>query len=497
VQEGIRAIVIRTINAEPTLWDAILPEQCRGLPPGLAGVDELLDDWRFFEPFRPYFDSRYGRPSIPIETYLRMMVLKYRYRLGFESLCREVADSIAWRRFCRIPLDCPVPHPSTLEKITVRVGEATIARLNDELVVKAAENKVIKTDRVRADTTVVPANVTYPSDAGLLARGVARLSRLAGQLKGMGLAKRTRFRDRTRAMRRRGHAIGTWLRRRSDEAKEEVLALTAEMAAIAEAAVADAADVARNARRKLESLAGAASGRAVGTLLDLEEMVSRVDQVIDQTRARLAGHMPDGATRLVSLHDPHARPIRKGRIGKPVEFGYKGQVVDNADGIVLDHQIMMGNPADGPLLVPAIKRIIARVGRVPRAVTADRGYGEARIEAELEGLGVKEVAIPRKGRPSAARQQLQHSGRFTKLVKWRTGCEGRIASLKRGAGWGRTLMDGLDGTTIWCGWGILAHNSFKIAALLHPEAAPPHGRDRRRPPRPAGHGPPPGPPSAA
>jgi IS5 family transposase len=40
-----------------------------------------------------------------METYLRLMFLKFRYRLGYESLCREVADSITWRRFCRIPLD--------------------------------------------------------------------------------------------------------------------------------------------------------------------------------------------------------------------------------------------------------------------------------------------------------------------------------------------------------------------------------------------------------
>jgi IS5 family transposase len=344
------------------------------------------------------------------------------------------------------------------------------------LVVKAAEAKLVKTDRVRADTTVVPANVCYPSDSGLLDRGVARLSGLAGQLKDMGLAKRTRFRDRTRAMRRRGHAIGTWLRRRSDEAKAEVLALTAEMAGIAEAAVADAADVARNARRKLESMAPAVSGRAVRTLLDLEEMVARVGQVIDQTRGRVAGDMPDGATRVVSLHDPEARPIRKGRLGKPVEFGYKAQVVDNADGIVLDYHVLMGNPADGPLLVPAIKRITARVGRVPRAVAADRGYGEAAVEAELQGVGVGQVAIPRKGRPSAARQQLQRSARFAKLVKWRTGCEGRIAALKRNAGWSRTLMDGRDGAAMWCGWGILANNSFKIAALPNRNAPRPTGR---------------------
>jgi IS5 family transposase len=76
-----------------------------------------------------------------------------------------------------------------------------------------------------------------------------------------------------------------------------------------------------------------------------------------QTRQRLAGHTPDGATRLVSLHDPHARPIAKGRLGKPVEFGFKAQVADNDDGTVLDHDVALGNPPDAPRLAPAIERI--------------------------------------------------------------------------------------------------------------------------------------------
>lgn len=122
VREGIQAIVFTTINAEPTLRDAILPEDCLGLPPGLVAVDELLDDPRFFEPFRRFFDPRRGRPSIPMETYLRMMFLRFRYKLGFETLCAEASDSIAWRRFCRIPLDTEVSHPTTLMKITSRCG---------------------------------------------------------------------------------------------------------------------------------------------------------------------------------------------------------------------------------------------------------------------------------------------------------------------------------------------------------------------------------------
>jgi transposase, IS5 family len=68
VREGIQAIVLRTICPQPTLWDAILPAECLSLPAGLADIDALLDDPRFFEPFRPSFDPARGRPSIPMEA---------------------------------------------------------------------------------------------------------------------------------------------------------------------------------------------------------------------------------------------------------------------------------------------------------------------------------------------------------------------------------------------------------------------------------------------
>jgi transposase, IS5 family len=172
------------------------------------------------------------------------------------------------------------------------------------------------------------------------------------------------------------------------------------------------------------------------------------------------------------LHDPDARPIRKGRLGKPVEFGFLAQVVDNADGIVLDHEVLVGNPADGPLLAPAIARIKKLVGRAPRAVTADRGYGDAKVSADVENLGVKQVAVIRKGRQSAARRVVERRPGFVKLIKWRTGSEGRISSLKRDFGWGRSLMDGVGGTRTWCGYGIFANNTIKISGLIAAKTAP-------------------------
>jgi IS5 family transposase len=88
-----------------------------------------------------------------------------------------------------------------------------------------------------------------------------------------------------------------------------------------------------------------------------------------------------------------------GRLGKPVEFAYKAQRVDNADGVILDHTVEIGDPADAPQLAPAIERIARRTGRTPRAVTAGRGYGEAGVECDLHDLGVRSVSIPRKSKP--------------------------------------------------------------------------------------------------
>ncbi len=136
--EGIEAIVLRTVGDQESLWESLLPELVRRLPEELARVDVPLDDPAFFAPFVPLFDPRIGRPSTPMEMYLRLMFLKFRYRLGYESLCREVADSIVWRRFCRIPLDGAVPHPTTLMKLTTRCGVTAVDGLNEALLAKAA-----------------------------------------------------------------------------------------------------------------------------------------------------------------------------------------------------------------------------------------------------------------------------------------------------------------------------------------------------------------------
>jgi len=468
-----------------SLWEAVLPPELLKLPDELARVDALLDDPAFFTPFVPHFDPRIGRPSTPMETYLRLMFLKFRYRLGYESLCREVSDSITWRMFCRIPLDGSVPHPTTLMKLSTRCGSAAVDGLNEALLAKAAEAKLLRTHRVRADTTVVPANVSYPTDSGLLAKAVRRIAATGQRIRAAGGAVRTRVRDRSRAAGKRAHAIASKLRSRAalgrEEAKAAVLTSTGELAGLAQTAARDAERLLVNAQRAVgrakakaaerrargehDPAAGRRRGRLVRAVNDLAKLLDATRQIVAQTRQRVAGHTPDGATRRVSLHDGDARPIAKGRLGRPVEFGHKAQIVDNDDGIVLDHTVEQGNPPDAPQLAPAVKRVTKRAGRTPGTVTTDRGYGETKVDKQLTDLGVRTVVIPRKGKPSQARRAEEHRPAFRRTIKWRTGSEGRISTLKRGYGWDRTRIDGTEGARIWTGHGILTHNLVKISAL--------------------------------
>jgi IS5 family transposase len=214
--------VLRETDPQTTLWELLLPEEAKRLPAELQAVDAYLDDERFIAPWRALFDRRLGRPSVPIDTLLRLLYLKHRYGLGYESLCREVADSIGWRRFCRIPLDRPVPHPTTLVKLVGRAGPEVIGQLNQALLAKLAAGKLLRGRKLRVDTTVVAADIDYPTDADLLEHAVRKLGGLVRRIKARGAATRTRFRDRGRAAGRHMRQLAQTLRRRTGLAMGEV-----------------------------------------------------------------------------------------------------------------------------------------------------------------------------------------------------------------------------------------------------------------------------------
>jgi IS5 family transposase len=442
-------------------WYALLPPQARRLPAELARIDGYLDDDRFIAPWRTLFAARLGRPSVPVPTLLRLLYLKHRYQLGYETLCCEVADSISWRRFCRIPLDQPVPHPTTLSKLVARAGPQVLGQLNAALLAKLAAGKLLRCRKLRIDTTVVEADIDHPTDADLLEHAVRTLGGLAHRIKQRGAATRTGYRDRSRAAGRRLKQISRTLRRRTGQAPAEIDRLTAEVAAIARRSVAQAEQVARNARRVL----GRRPGGRLRRLVDrLEETTALTHRLLDQTRQRLVGNrvIPD---RVVSLADPDARPIRKGKPQRPTEFGYTVLLGECERGFIAVHHTHKGNPGDAAQLVPAVTEVTALTGRPPGTVVGDRGFGTAANDMALAALGVERIGVARKGTPGKARAAVERTRRFKRMRNWRVGIEARISHLKRSFGLRRTRLRRLGGATTWVGLGIFAYNLQRMTVV--------------------------------
>ena len=164
------------------LWDDALPVEVKELPEDLAALDVLLADHELLWPIVERWQQEFretgrlvlteGRPTIAMETFIRLMVLKQRYRWGYRTLVAEVSDSIHLRRFCRISLSERVPDESTVRKLTRRIGAETVAELTRALIVKATREKRFRPRAVRIDSTVIEADVKYPTDAGLASSGV-------------------------------------------------------------------------------------------------------------------------------------------------------------------------------------------------------------------------------------------------------------------------------------------------------------------------------------
>jgi transposase, IS5 family len=454
--------VLRETDPQTTIWELLLPEQAKRLPAELQAVDACLDDERFIAPWRALFDRRLGRPSVPVDTLLRLLYLKHRYGLGYESLCREVADSLSWRRFCRIGLDRPVPHPTTLVKLVRRAGPEVTEQLNAALLAKLAGDKLLRGRKLRVDTTVVEADIDYPTDADLLEHAVRKLGGLVRRVKGRGAAGRTRFRDRGRAAGRRMKQLARTLRRRTGVAMAEVDRLTGEVARIARTTLREVQAVARNARRMLTRRPeDGRLGRLVG---ELTETIATTGRLLAQTDQRLRGNrvIPD---RLVSLSDPDARPIRKGKPRHPTQFGYTLLLAEDERGFIADHQLQRGNPPDAPQLVPSVQRVVAVTGRPPGTVVGDRGFGTAANDQALEALGVRRVGLQRNGTPGKARQAVERTRAFHRLRNWRVGIEARISHLKRAFGLRRTRLRRLGGARTWVGLGIFAYNLQRLTVV--------------------------------
>jgi IS5 family transposase len=462
--------VLRLQNRQMTFVDELVPPFLRRLPEALAIVDRYLDDDRFFSTVQADFDETIGRPTVPVEVYLRMMYLKHSNGWGFEAMCQAVSDSFQLRFFCHLSIDGKVPHYSTLVKLTQKYGPDTVRNLCDQLVVKMAEDKLVKGDSLRFDSTVMDANIEYPTDSGLLQDGIRYMSRTVKDLKKLVEDVAEYYRDGTRTAKDIQWAIGAKLKSRAKDTREVVLELTGKMASLAERVVAQGKGVLKQAVATVRSIRGRKSKKVARVTARLEDALNITQRVLDQTRRRLAGEKSI-ADRIVSIFDRDARAIPRGKLSRPNEFGFKVNLEESERGVITGFKVFMGNPADVTMSVDVVERHRDLFGHYPKEVATDKGYTSKENEEALKALGVKKISMPVRGKRSKRREAIETSRWFRELQRWRAGCEATISRTKRKYGLNRTYLRGYRGARIWVGFAVFAQNLGRVVRFKLEEAS--------------------------
>jgi IS5 family transposase len=208
-----------------------------------------------------------------------------------------------------------------------------------------------------------------------------------------------------------------------------------------------------------------------GLRLQIDTMVPRLKQVMKQTRARIFRGDTRSEGKIFSVFEPSTEIIRKGKAGKPNEFGKVVKIQEAESQIVIDYEVYDHRPNDSDLLVPAIETHQAALGRTPHLVAADAAFYSNNNEKTAKAKGVKRVCVPNRSTKSAERKREQKKRWFREGQKWRTGCEGRISVEKRRHGLNRSRYKGDDGMKRWVGFGVIADNVINIGAAMAKRSA--------------------------
>jgi IS5 family transposase len=442
-----------------SLFDMALPVEVRALPDDLGALDALLGDGALLAPIERAWERSArgrGRPTIAMATFVRLMVVKQRTGWGYETLVREVSDSLHLRRFCLIALTERVPDESTIRKLCRRLGPDVVDEITRAVIAKASRERRFGARAARCDSTVVEADVRYPTDLGLALDATRTLAREAAKVAGLAGATARAVRDRSRAVGRRLRQLNRTLARRTGQGKPTALRLTGEAGELVRRSVAETRRLAARLRARSR---GRGAQPKLAAARRLEELAGLGEKVSDQIARRLAGEPI--SDRLVSLADPDARPIRKGKLRQPTEFGYVFQLTEltantrrGARGLIVPAPSQIGNPKEDTLL-PATAAELERLGLCPREVALDGGFEPAQTNRALPATAT--ISIAGRQQPASRR-----TGR--RLTRYRVGSEGRISHLKRRYGLRRSRLKGHDGARTWVGWGILAYNLDTLAA---------------------------------
>jgi IS5 family transposase len=444
------------------------------LEPALQVISDFLDDHdELIEAIRGDLqrglkNPQTGRQGLTPQQVLRSLILMRVKNWDYRELRERIADGFTLRRFADF-YSQRVPKHDAFQRAFVKLTPATLKAVNAVLVQAAVAMGLEDGRKLRVDTTVVQADIHYPTDATLLWDTVRVVTRLVGRLGAATEQPIEGFRNRTRAARRRMQA----LERMSPKQRAVRQRSTyGELIEIAEEVV----EGGRRALRQTRDIRGKdpLCQLAIGELqAEINHYCSLGDRVIDQARRRvLEGEQVPNAQKVYSIFEPHTDLIKRGKVRTPVEFGHKVFLAESARGFITQYEVLDGNPCDEVHVAPSLEHHTAAFGCAPQVYGADRGFFSDQNVLTCQRAGVEVVCMPQRGgKKTPARETYEKSREFKKGQRFRAGVEGRISVLFRGRGMKRCLAEGRERFELLVGAAVLANNLLTIASLMNRRSA--------------------------
>jgi IS5 family transposase len=381
-----------------------------------------------------YYHGAKGPMGKPIRMMVALLIVMKLRGLSDRGVVAQVKENRYLQYFCNVPVEGlqTFLHPTSLVKFRQRLGEEGIAFIEQEVFDRLRRTGVIQGDAALIDSSVLPNNIVYPNDVQLLVNAFKKMKQCAKR-----------------------HHLPIWW----DEGEIKTLWRAFGLAKGAERAAwlrtvfllfSPALDTFRTLVPSLHTTPKRQH--------KAEKLLRLLTLLEEQTRDKLTGNRHI-ANRLVSLDEPDARPIKKGKVHPPCEFGTTLQFTFNRAGFLITVDNFIGSPDDTTLFPGTLARYCHRMKAPPATIVTDLGFRSAANFAAAEAsqtifLGrTQDVPEDQQGFCCSAR----------------SATEGLIAVAKHLRGFGRSLYRGFTGDRIWSFLCQTAYNLKKFLQLYEAE----------------------------
>jgi IS5 family transposase len=398
------------------------------------------------------------------DTVLRIIVCHIIEGGSLREIIIRIDDSHFLRRFVRI-YNGPMMDFTTFCKLKNCIRPKTWKKINQALTKHAIDRGSIDGDRLRLDTSAVETNIHWPSDSLLLWDAYRVLARLIHQAREIDADL---VGDR-RLMTRKARRLSVKISRKSTNklaSAESLKPLYEKLIPLVSSICEWAQSVSRALRKRAGKRQRSDAEPAMAEVL-AEEMVHyrhlALGVVHQATRRVLCGEPVPNDEKIFSIFEPHTELLKRGKAGKPIEFGHMVQIGQVDSKFITDYEVFDRKPVEHGLVRPALENHKKFFGHYPETVAADKGYYKDMATIQSLQDKVEMVSIAKKGKRNTEESLREADPEFRFAQRFRAGIEGTISFLKRILGLSRCVNKGWEHFVNTVAATIFTHNVLILA----------------------------------